>query len=577
MRIGLCSLAFVPLLGVAAPEAGPEGSGPSSNPFPDREQLESLGQAPAISDLLTIPSLSVAEWKLTGPLPDTAGATPHVTSNASEKLLDVAVSRRAGLATSTEPMHCAAREIGLFALAHDALPDSGLVEFIAARCGSTGSGVRPAYLSERVPAAVSDEQVNERWRDRLEEMLSASLQGGPVEIGLWFGRDGDRAVAIVASSQRTALIEPFSTLSEGGAVTIRGEVLSPTAAVSALVNRGRFGFAACTSEPGRGLPRFSFRCELAPDDPQAAIEISVLPVGRFLTSSALRTLARPPGSRADTYRRVEPSSGVAPLDPAELAGAIQGGINAVRRRAELSPLTLSKTQSEDAAELVPHLFASGWGMTSAAVGDLVALGLVAGWRVGGPIKDADMVTGLMLGSRDVGLWLDTVLRYPSGRSALLSPRASVLAVGAISSETPPILAAVATTYELFGEEDFQADARRVLDLIAKARPTDSKPLAELPEEARKAVQEVARAAREEKLSPRAALDRAVERSGQALGRRIQGWVLQTSSLEEIRLPPELLGLESPALAVGVTFTQPDDAPWARYLVLVVAAEPDVSI
>jgi len=577
LRIELRALVFALLLGIAAPQVEPEGSGPSPNPFPDREQLESMGQAPAISDLLKTPSVSVAEWKLTGPLPDTAGATPHVAGSATEKLLDVAVAKRTGLANSTESMHCAAREIGRFALTHDALPDSGLVEFIAARCGSTGSGIRPGYLSTRVPAGVTDDQINERWRGGLEEMLSTSLQGGPVEIGLWFGRDGDRAVAIVASSQRTALIEPFSTVSDGGAVTIRGEVLTPTAAVSALVNRGRFGFAACSSEPGSGLPRFSFRCELAAGDPQAAIEISVLPVGRILTTSALRTLARAPGSAADMYRRVELSTGLAPLDPAELAGAIQSAINAVRMRAELAPLTLSKTQSEEAAELAPHLFASGWGMTSAAVGDLAALGLAAGWRVGGPIKDASMTTGYTPGGRDVGLWLDTVLRYPSGRSALLSPKASVLAVGAASSEKPPILAAVATTYELFGKEDFEADARRVLERIAKARPTRAKALAELPEAARKAVQEVARAAREEKLAPKEALNLAVEKSGQALGRRIQGWVLQASSLEELPMPPELLALESAELAVGVGYTQPEGSPWARYLVLVVAAEPDLSI
>ena len=95
----------------------------------------------------------------------------------------------------------------------------------------------------------------------------------------------------------------------------------------------------------------------------------------------------------------------------------------------LGPGHRKESRRELAAELAPHFFAPGWEVTSAAVVDLVALGLAAGWRVGAPITDADMATGYTLGSRDVDLWIDTVLRNPCGRSALLSPKASVIAVG----------------------------------------------------------------------------------------------------------------------------------------------------
>lgn len=577
MRRTILALLAVPLVGLSAGEKAPESGDAAKSPFPDRGQLGALGPGPALSQLQTTPTAMVQEWKLAGPLPDGAGVAPHAPGSPTEELLDEAVAGRAGLATASEAMHCAARELGRFALVHEALPDAGLVEFVAARCGSVGRASRPGFLAARVPAAVPDAEILERWRPGLGDLLRASLEGGPVDAGIWFGRDGDRAVAMVVSAPRGAHVEPFSLVAEDGAVTIRGEALAPVERAAARINRGAFGFAGCEADPAVALPRFSFRCALAPGDPEAAIDVSVQPAGRLLASGVLRTLARAPGSPADTYRRVEAATGPAPADAAAIADAVQKAVNAVRKRAALPPLTLSKTQSEEATALAPHLFASGFGLAPPAVGDLVVLGLAAGWRVGGPIKDVEMTLGYTPGSRDIGLWLDGMLRHPTGRAALLGPRVTVLAVGGASSETPPGFAAVATTYELFGKEDFAADAKRMLARLANAGRAGVAPPAALPAAAQEAVAEAARSVREEKVTPAAALDRALQESGKRLGRRLQGWVLQGSDLDLLEIPPELAALESPELALGVAFTQPDGAPWAHYAVLVIAATPDLAI
>ena len=65
---------------------------------------------------------------------------------------------------------------------------------------------------------------------------------------------------------------------------------------------------------------------------------------------------------------------------------------------------------------------------------------------------------MISGGLDANRWLETTLAHPSGRAALLDPDARVLAVGALVSEEPPLAGAVAVTYQLFGEENFPADA-----------------------------------------------------------------------------------------------------------------------
>ena len=321
LRRTLLALLAVPILGLAAGEEAPGSGGAAQRSFPDRGKLDALGPGPPLSDLLPAPTVTVEEWKLTGPLPDESGGKPHVAGNAAEEILAEAVAGRAGLAIASESMYCVARELGRFALAHEALPDAGLVEFVAARCGSVGRAPRPGFLAARVPAGVTDAEILERWRPGLEKLLGASLQGGTVEAGLFFGRDGDRAVLLVASTQRGALFQPFSMVADLGAVTIHGEALEPVERASARVNRGAFGFADCTADAAVALPHFAFRCELEPGDAEAAIDVSVQPVGRLLSSGVLRTLARAPGSHADTYRRIEAASGPAPSDPAAIARA----------------------------------------------------------------------------------------------------------------------------------------------------------------------------------------------------------------------------------------------------------------
>jgi hypothetical protein len=407
-------------------------------------------------------------------------------------------------------------------------------------------------------------------------LIQQSLQGGPVVAGLWFGRQEDRAVVVVVSGVRKAAFEPFSILAPDDVISFKGEVLDNAAHVQALVNHGTFGFAPCEPDASLQLPRFAFKCSLASGDPIAMIEVSAQPVGRILTQGILRVLARKPDVAANTYQRAGAPAAAATDAEQDLPKAVQTAVNEVRKRAELPPLLLSETQSETATALAPHYFAASLGLEAPAIGDLVALGLAAGYRVGGAIKDFGITAGWTPGSRSVALWLDSVLRYPNGRAALLSPRTSVLAVGAVTSTEPPLLAALATTYELFGKEDFAADAKRLEERIAKARKDGATPTKALPEGTRDMLTELAGELPSGRLTSNAALEQALQRASESLRRPVRGWVLYGTQIDALPLPDELLAMNAPEMALAVSYEQAPDEPWGHYVAIVIVAEPDVS-
>jgi hypothetical protein len=205
------------------------------------------------------------------------------------------------------------------------------------------------------------------------------------------------------------------------------------------------------------------------------------------------------------------------------------------------------------------------------------LGLFAGWQVGGVVRDASLASGVSTGALDAGSWLATALERPSARAALLDPEARVLAIGALASEDPPVSAALAVTYQLFGEENLPLEAERFFERVAKEREARGQaPPARL-DSVSSVVQEVAGELSRRNLEPRAALDDALARATANSSQPLQGWVLEASSLESARLPGDLL--DSPALrmAVGVGYYQPPAEPWGRYVVLILTPAQDVGV
>ena len=246
----------------------------------------------------------VESWQLEGPFPDRIGALPRSDESPWGALLDHAARSRAGLALPTEGMHCVAREVGRFYLAHRAQPGEGLKRFITSRCHAAVAKVAFAWVNGDVRSHYDDVQVYGHWRQSVMATLQRGLAGGPRTAGIWYGREGDHAVVMVAFGQRELLVEPFSPfVGPDGRFEITGEVLGSGARVGGLVNRGRFGVGLCETDPTVTLPRFRLRCEVDPKDPSARVSVSVQPPNRVLARAGLNALVWPGGRSDDVYRR----------------------------------------------------------------------------------------------------------------------------------------------------------------------------------------------------------------------------------------------------------------------------------
>lgn len=565
---------------VLACQAGPPAKAPAAardSPFPSPADLSELPPAPSPENLIVPAVDEVDAWTLEGPFPERVEVTPHEPATAFERVLADSVAERAGLAVASEAMHCAARELGRFLLARKKPPPVTLMEFMAARCGAVGTEFRPAWYHGDVPSGVSDEALLAQWRPQIESLVQHSLAGGAAATGLWFGRDDQRAVVSVVTTQRRVIVTPFSPVVVGDRVGVSGEVVVNTEQLVAHVNQGALGYADCQLDPNLRLPRFAVSCPIAPDDTMASLEIAVREPGRILALGALRVLARRDDEPGLTWQRRSWGASQPTATPAEFAQALSATVGRVRSGAALRPLGLSLAQSEQANELVPHVVAGSLGAGSPALADLAVLGLLAGWEVGGTIKDASLATVVSGGGLDTGRWLETALARPSGRAALLDPHARVLAVGAFVAEEPPVAAAIAVTYQLFGEENFQADADRVFERVAAARAARGRSAPTKLSAARPAVEDVAGSLPSGRLEPRAALEDALSRAAAATSQPLRGWVLEASQLGELRMPDELTDWESVQLAVAVGCYQAEGDPWGHYVALIVATAPGLDI
>ena len=561
-------------------QSGPSAKAPAGerkSQFPSEAELSKLPPGPT-PEKLSLPAVDeIDTWTLAGPFPERVEVAPYEPATDFERVLADGVAQRPGLAIASEAMHCTAHELGRFLLARQKPPPATLLEFMAERCGAVGSELRPSWFHGDVPSGTSDAALLAHWRPEIESLVQSSLAGGSVVAGLWYGREGNHAVVSIVATRRRVLVTPFSPIVAEDRIAVSGEILVNSLALVAHVNQGALGYADCEIDPNVQLPRFRVSCPIAPGDPLALLDIGVREPGRILAIAAMSVLARREDEPALTWRRRSLGAPQPVKTPDEFAQALSAAVGRVRSGAELRPLGLSLKQSEQANELAPHIVAATLGVGSPALADIALLGLIAGWEVGGAIKDASLATAVLAGGLDANRWLETTLAHPSGRVALLDPNARVLAVGALVSEEPPIAGAVAVTYQLFGEENFPADAESVFDRIARLRAARGRSAPVQLSAARPAVEASAGSLPTGHLEPRAALDAALAQATAAAGRPLHGWVLEASRLDDLRLPDEIVDLESVQLAVAVGYYQEANDPWGHYVALIVATAPGMDI
>jgi len=554
----------------------PSSEAPPKSAFPSPQELEDLGEAPVPEKLFSPDVRPVDSWRLEGPFPTRVGVTPYSEPTAWSALLEEAARGRAGLVVPTEAMYCVARELGRFYLAHRGQPTDSLRHFIASRCHASVAQVGFAYIDGEVSPQRSEAQLYAHWENAVAEIIRSGVIGGPRTAGIWFGRSDGHAVVMVASGSRLVRVEPFSPqVGSDGKLEIEGEALGPAAKIEALVNRGRFGVATCNSADGVEPPRFRFVCEVDQRDLAAHVVVSITPPDRLLSHGGLSLLVWPGDETVDVYRLPDYAGPRPVFESDRVPGDFADLLNDVRREAGLGPVELDRVQSEIAAELAPHFFAAVFEREPEVAADLVVLGMIAGWSVGGIVESGHFAAAWALRTNDLGQLLATALEYPVSRKALLAENIDRIAVGSMleTAEGRESVAAVFGTYALFDERSHDAVAAEVYaKLEADRRERGLGAPERLTDIAGFCRQAASRVNRGDHLAN--AMDALLRQSVEVLRAPVAGWIGEVRDLESLEFPEEYLTSPDLRVAVAVTHHQPEGQPWGSYVVMLVVSYPE---
>ncbi|KYF78445.1 hypothetical protein BE11_08065 [Sorangium cellulosum] len=545
--------------------------------FPSQAALRAIEAKPAAL-FAPAPEPEVdGSWAPAGPIPELAGEEPWQAASAWDAVFSAAIGEAGRPPRVTRALSCAAREIGRFLLEHEELPPTGLLRFMTAACGSATRVTGVAQLlAGGISETATDEEVRARWEGEFRARVARGLKPGMGVAGFSFERIGDRAVAIAVFGSRTAEIKPFSPVPDArGEVVIEGRLTTPAQAVEAYVNRGRTGVAPCETDLAVPLPGFRVICRPDPRDRSAWIQVLYAPPRRVLGTPFVNVLARRPGL-APVYQEEADAASPPISRPVESAAqftrVVLDQLNAARAQAGLRPVTLAARESATAARLAPRYFAAALGETETPDADLVALGLLAGWEVDGAIQSGDFLSIYAPRGLDAGRWLSAALEMPMGRATLLTPDIEQVAIGPLVTREPDGLGAMVTSYRFHHGSDHTADVNLLLTRVIEARRrmglAPPKRLASMPE----VMKEELGLVHAGESDPGSALDAVLEQAVHRFGRNMRGHVVETTSIEALELPPEILRQRALHLDIGVTHHRPKGAAWAQYVIFIVYAD-----
>jgi hypothetical protein len=200
--------------------------------------------------------------------------------------------------------------------------------------------------------------------------------------------------------------------------------------------------------------------------------------------------------------------------------------------------------------------------------------LLAGWEVAGAIRDGTFFSSVVPRTRDAGRWLDSALDTPLGRRALLARDIDEIALGPALFSGPDAIGSVVCGYRLHHGNDHSADVaalnRRIAAVRASAGLAAPSRLSGVGAVIARELAHVQDGTRGPVDALRVSLADAAERTRG--GARMKGYVLETTSLDAIDLPKDLLKQRWLHLEIGVTHYKPPGAAWAQLVVLFVFEE-----
>lgn len=542
------------------------------DPFPEPAVLEEIAARPRPApEQLFERKLAVAEtWTLLGPGATETADRDYVGADPSAKVLASVAARDPEGRRVTAGMQCFAEELGRFLLAHGDPPAADIEAFIAGRCGTTVT--QPAFQAKPSELFPPDGLVLPRDRDGLDTLV-ASLPAG-THMGLWLGREGDRTMQVFAFGVPEVELDPVPLASGAhGFVELRGRLRWEPEVLRGQATTGALGFHTCQPLPGvtASPPAFALRCPVSPQDELAVIELHAVPRGRLLGRTVARVIVSPRGSVPNTHRAPVLSLPVSAGEHDQTA--MVTAINALRRRADLSPVSAAVEQTTVVERLLPHLVAAVDDPGQAELGDQIALGLVAGWKVDGNVRSGRFILHTSSYGWSLERELAAQLSSPITRSQLLDPDTSTVAYAEIADSARGMRRSILASYRLFSDRDYSPEIGAFFDLVDRQRVARGlEPVVRVEADVdRKLLQRTAARVRDGDLDPSAAMDELLEHYAEQNHRSFQGLMLHPYELEgwAPELEGDLVTARSVAAAVTVSHWSPPGSAWGRQLVLVV--------
>jgi hypothetical protein len=541
--------------------------------FPGPEKLAEIERMPAPAPKVTEGAVPEAGWTVEVPA-SPSSAEPWAPGNAWERAVAESVAASGKQPRLTRAMSCVAREMGRYLIETGKAPPGALRDFITSACGSMAPdvGLLEFGLTE-VPAALTDDQLLARWKDQATKQLAGRLPAGATEAGFAFQRQNStgKVMALLVYAQLRAEFQPLVPVpSATEQITIAGRLIEDSSYIAAYANQGRFGVTSCFVDPTVPRPRFSVTCTVDPEDATARIDLVYAQPRRVLAIPFAHVLVRKPDATQLVYRDTTPAGGRPIASATEFAPAALAALNEVRGQAGLKPVRLADAQSAAAGRVAGHFFSAVSDADGAAEQvDTIALALLAGWQVaGGLIRDATFSATMVPGTRDVGRWLATTLEMPLARSALLADQIEEVAFGPVSLDQPEALGAMVIGYTFHHGSDHSADVRRLLTraVLSRRQRKLAEPKRLGLDAAMKA--ELARV-HAGKATPEDALNDLLQTGVGNFGQDMRGFVLETTSLDALEIPAEVLTQPTLHLEIGVTHHRPPGAAWAQLVIFVI--------
>ena len=529
------------------------------HPFPDKGKLAEMANAPPPSTDKAVESvgLAVDTWKLSGPFPTAAASTPYAGDDPLTRAVAKQMQASKRPFVMTESMQCYAREMGRFFALHRKLPQLDLQAFMAGRCGVVPNSPSVFYLTSSAPAPA---ETAAKELDKGLEKLSGSQ-----ELGVWTGGSDKGQVVMAAFGAPKVKLTSVKVVKEGTpTLRVQGRLLESTGWLRGHATVGALGSSTCTATPRSTavLPDFDLQCSLGKDDAYATFDMLAGAPNALLGHGVLSLVVPVNGEAPANYTSIAVSGA-----PGAKEGLLSQ-INAVRTSLKRANLEEVPQQSRTANVLVPHFFSAMVDENQQKL-DLITLGLMAGWDVPGPIRDAHLVSFRGTRGDNAPSFLSELLFFPSNRSVLLDPDARRVAVATMKDGKGKAALGLITTYSIFESRSYGSIETELLDELDRQRQARGKKPVERVggEETDRVLDPIMAKLTRGEMSPTGGLQEVLQTYSGRLHREFRGMVYASMVIDGWRPTFEgpLLDLEGVAVTAKIGFFVGQGANWGQYV------------